>query len=146
MITYTETEVRSLIERFERCELPKSEWTHEAHLLVAVWYVTHYPFDQAMDLTRKNISAHNTSVGTPNTDTEGYHETITKFWLLITSEFIKRNSGGSLSGRCNALILSEYGRSSYPLTFYTPETLFSVRARHNWVEPDLREIGIMPAS
>ncbi|MGB0175731.1 MAG: hypothetical protein ACPF9D_01105, partial [Owenweeksia sp.] len=68
--------------------LPKPEWTHEAHLVVAIWYSSLYPFEEALSLVRQNITAHNESVGTPNTDTEGYHETITRFWLMVARHFL----------------------------------------------------------
>ena len=27
-----------LVAQFENCTLPKAEWTHRAHLAVALWY------------------------------------------------------------------------------------------------------------
>ena len=88
MKTYTEAEINALIDRFEKQELPKVEWTHEAHLVMAIWYMTHYDAKEALDRCRVNITLHNESVGTPNTDDEGYHESITKFWLWVAGKFI----------------------------------------------------------
>ena len=139
MHTYTQGEIESLIERFEARKLPKVEWTHEAHLVVAIWYCSKFRLDEALPLVRKNISNHNTSVGTPNTDNEGYHETITKFWLMAAMQFLKLQKTEPISELCNAFILSPYGKSSYPLEFYSAERLFSVEARHNWLEPDWRD-------
>ncbi|RNC85872.1 MAG: hypothetical protein ED557_03625 [Balneola sp.] len=137
---YSESEIESLIHRFEARRLPKSEWTHEAHLVVAIWYSKKYDFTTALDLVRENITKHNESVGTPNSDTEGYHESITRFWLLTAHKFINANSSLALSELCNDFIDSEFGRSDYPLTYYSPNLLFSVEARHAWVEPDIKAI------
>jgi len=142
MKNYTQEEIHSLIERFENCILPKIEWTHEAHLVVAIWYCSNYQFEEALKLVRKNITAHNESVGTPNTDHEGYHETITKFWLLTALRFISECDKLPVSDLCNHFINSKFSSSNYPLNFYSEALLFSVNARHNWVEPDRMALSI----
>lgn len=140
MKNYTESEIYSLIERFEYGELPRIEWTHEAHLVVAIWYSRKYEAEQALNLVRTFITAHNESVGTPNTDTEGYHETITHFWLQVARGFIEKHPSTNIEEQCNAFINAEVAQSNYPLTYYSEALLFSVSARHNWVDPDLRSI------
>ncbi|MBL4710432.1 MAG: hypothetical protein JKY48_18535 [Flavobacteriales bacterium] len=142
MINYKNVEIASLIERFELKKLPKHEWTHEAHLVVAIWYCTKYEFYEALLLARDNISRHNESVGTENTDTGGYHETITKFWLIIANKFLIGRDHFSFESNCNALINSNFGVSSHPFDYYSPKLLFSVKARHNWINPDLKELKL----
>lgn len=137
MKNYSHKEIVHLIERFEKQCLPKVEWTHEAHLVVAVWYCDRHPLNEAMTVVREKITLHNESVGTPNSDTEGYHESITRFWLWVAAEFLKGHANEDLATKCNLLIQSERGKSNYPLTYYSTEKLFSVRARKEWVEPDL---------
>lgn len=139
-MNYTEEEIVSLIERFELQKLPKVEWTHEAHLVVAIWYCNKHEFESALSLLRDFIIRHNESVGTANTDTGGYHETITKFWLLIAGRFLTREKRASVVEYCNAFINSKYGKSSYPLEYYSKELLFSVEARHSWIGPDLKKL------
>ena len=140
MKNYTKEEVESLISRFEKRELPKPEWTHEAHLVVAVWYGSKYGFDEALDLVRQNITAHNEAVGTPNTDTEGYHETITRFWMLVVARYLHSAGSESIQNLCNGFINSAEAYSSYPLKYFSSELLFSVGARKDWVQPDLMPI------
>ncbi|MCB0480784.1 MAG: hypothetical protein KDC83_05095 [Flavobacteriales bacterium] len=135
-VSFTEAEINSLIERFEARQLPKVEWTHEAHLIVAIWYVSKYSSEKALSIVRKNITAHNAAVGTPNTDDEGYHETITKFWLTVADSFIKSQETNSTCELCNRFIASGISKSSFPLLFYSEKALFSVKARRVWVEPD----------
>ena len=31
-------EIDNLIHAFQECSLPRSQWNHEAHLTVALWY------------------------------------------------------------------------------------------------------------
>ena len=144
MKKYTRAEIDSLIERFEACCLPKAEWTHEAHLVVAVWYCSQYPLEEALPIVRRRITEHNTSVGTPNTDEEGYHESITKFWLLVANDFLKANPPASKDVLANALIESPQGSSAYPLEFYSAERLFSALARRTWVAPDRKPFTPRP--
>ncbi len=137
---FSEAEICSLIERFEARKLPKQEWTHAAHLVVAIWYSAKYSPEEALALVRQNIRAHNQAVGTPNSDSEGYHETITRFWLMLGRSFLENGAYSSIAEACNTLILSPWGNSKYPLSCYSPEILYSVRARQQWVEPDLGKV------
>lgn len=140
MKNYTKEEIDALISRFERQKLPKKEWTHEAHLLVAIWYCSKYDFKKAQELVRKNISAHNVAVGTGNTDEDGYHETITLFWLMIADKFLKNYPNHRIIDACNAFINTEQSSSNYPLNYYSKALLFSVEARHHWKDPDLKPL------
>ncbi len=135
---YSTEDLHSLIKRFEAQQLPKAEWTHEAHLAVAIWYLSNYNFDEALKLMRTNITNHNASVGTPNTDDEGYHETITRFWLIVTEQFLLDKNKTDVTSNLNKFIASQQGLSSYPFVYYNSDTLFSVEARRQWVEPDLK--------
>jgi hypothetical protein len=57
--------------------LPKIEWTHAAHFAAALWFLARHP---KLDLPRELpniIRAYNDVIGVPNTDSSGYHETIT---------------------------------------------------------------------
>ena len=137
MTTYTNSEIESLISRFEARKLPKVEWTHEAHLVVAIWYSLKYNAQKALDTVRVNITKHNQSVGTPNTDDEGYHETITAFWMQVARSFIAEHSSNDPSTLVNDFIASKQGKSAYPLECYSRDVLFSVKARHEYVSPDL---------
>ena len=135
MKQYTNYEIKSIFEGFESCELSKKEWTHEAHLIIAVWYVNEYSIDKALNLLREKISRLNISNGVDNTDTSGYHETITKFWLITVKKFIMSNDVFSVAHACNLLVNSNDANPDYMLNFYDKDVLFSVNARRNWVSP-----------
>ena len=73
------------------------------------------------------IRRFNESVGGVNSDTEGYHETITRCFLDGVRLFLKEaETGASLHENVNELLLSPMGRRDWPLRSYSRERLFSV--------------------
>ena len=73
-----------------------------------------------------------------NSDTQGYHETITRVFLHGVRLFLEEAEDGEpLRELVNELLLSPMGRRDWPLRFYSPERLFSVEARRAFVAPDL---------
>jgi len=120
--------------------LPKPQWTHEAHFAAALWLIS---CRQDLDASRDMpgfIRAYNEATGVANTDTDGYHETITQASLRAARSFLRRHPGDSLVAVCNALMASPLGRSDWLLQYWTRERLFSVDARRRWVEPDLKPL------
>lgn len=141
MKNYTEQEIYSLIKRFEARKLPRNEWNHNAHLIIAIWYDRKNAAEQAINLVRENIIKHNESIGTPNSDEEGYHHTVTVFWLRIAKEFMKSKHFNSIADACNSFIASKFSDVNFPLEYYSKEVLFSLEARQGWVRPDKKELG-----
>jgi hypothetical protein len=86
------------------------------------------------------IRAYNEATGTANTDTSGYHETITQASLRAARNFLSRRPAEALFETCNALMASDLGRSDWLLEYWSRERLFSVEARRVWVEPDIRAL------
>lgn len=134
-VTETERIARALIDR----TLPKGEWTHEAHLRAGLWHVhEHGPF-VALDLLRERISSYNDSVGTANGDSSGYHETITRFYVVVIDRFLATVDRSDLDELASQLI-AQYGDRRLLLHHYSEKRLFSTVARRAWIEPDLRPI------
>ena len=121
--------------------LPRSEWTHEAHLAASM-YLLLKRHDVDVDLELPNlIRRYNESVGGINSDSEGYHETITRVFLHGVRLFLEEaDEREPLHELVNQLLLSPMGRRDWPLRFYSPNLLFSVEARRHFVEPDLRAL------
>jgi hypothetical protein len=138
----TREEVAAFIVRFEACQLSKQQWTHQAHLTAGFWYLTRFDRAEALEVIRRNIRRHNESVGTANTDTGGYHESITRLYLHAIYRYIRAHQDQSFAASLQALLDSELGSSTWPLTYYSRERLFSVAARRDWVEPDLKSIEV----
>ena len=120
------------------CTLPREEWTHEAHLAATTYLVLRHPeIDLDIEL-RGIISRYNESVGTPNSDSEGYHDTITRAYLRGISLFVEEaDVTRSIHDLVNELLMTPMGRRDWPLRFWSKDRLLSVEARRGWVEPDL---------
>ena len=135
-------EVLNLVHRFEFCTLPREEWTHRAHLTVALWYCLRHSFEEATWLVREGIKKYNASHGVTQTRTSGYHETMTLFWLRIVRKYLSEVSpvDFTLTALANGLV-ERYGDKGLPFAYYTRERILSWEARMNWVEPDLKELN-----
>ena len=133
---WTYRSVEEFISRFERCAVSKEEWTHEAHLVAGFWYVHSLGSARALEAMRVRIRGHNESVGTPNTDDSGYHETITRLYISGIEERLGNLANRDLEASLSMLLTSELAESTWPLRFYSRQRLFSVHARRTWVEPD----------
>lgn len=120
--------------------LPKAEWTHEAHLRAGLWHVHHHGPFVALDLLRERIAAYNESVGTRNTDTSGYHETLTRFYVVVIDRFLSTADRSLDTDALAAQLIAAYGDRRLPLHHYSEQRLFSTVARRAWIEPDLRPI------
>lgn len=118
--------------------LPRPDWTHEAHLATTTYLLTRRP-DIDIDKELPGfIRAYNESVGGVNSDSEGYHETITRVFLHGVRLFLaEADLDEPLHELVNELLLSPMGRRDWPLRFYSAERLFSVEARRKFVPPDI---------
>ena len=135
------SEVESLVRRFESCALPFAEWTHAAHLTVALWHLLQYDWPDAVTRVREGIQRLNEAHGVVTTRERGYHETLTIFWLRHVRAFLERgyNEARPLVPLANELVACSDKR--LPLAHYTRELLFSWEARTGWVEPDLKPLS-----
>ena len=120
--------------------LPKSEWTHAAHFAAAAWLMAsdnHHAFSEMPKLIR----AYNESTGTPNTKSEGYHETITIASLRATrSVLASAPKDQPLYEVVNRLLQSELGEPNWLLNYWSKDRLYSADARERWIEPDLAPV------
>jgi hypothetical protein len=134
-VTYCNDDaIREVVEKFETCVYAPEEFIHARHLTVAAWYLCTLPEDAALSRMRESLlrfTAHHKK--------QAYHETITRFWMLLIADHLHRQSGE----------LSDVQRVNDVVTRYPKETLFdyysrdrviSETAKHEWIEPDLRQI------
>jgi hypothetical protein len=137
----SEAEIMEIVEGFRNRALPASRWTHQAHLTVGLWHVLNRPSDKVLDEIRREIIAYNIAVGTPNSDTRGYHETITAFYVWAIRKYLREaDTDLMLLEMTNGLLASRFASKSYPFEFYSRERLLSVAARHAWLDPDLKPL------
>ena len=134
----SDAEIEHLGEGLVARTLARPEWTHEAHL-AATTYLLLRRRDIDLDKELPDIIRRfNESVGGVNSDTEGYHETITRMFLHGVRLFLAEADGSEpLFELVNELLLSPMGRRDWPLRFYSGDRLFSVEARKHFAPPDL---------
>ena len=123
---------RGLIDR----SLPKSSWTHAAHFAAALWLLR-WGGAHATSNMPSFIRAYNEATGVPNTDTSGYHETITLASLRAGRAWLADRPGMPLHAVLEEMLASALGRSDWLLSYWSRAVLFSAAARRMWVDPDL---------
>jgi hypothetical protein len=128
---------RGLVDR----SLPEREWTHAAHFAATLWLLRHrHELNLAVEMPRL-IRAYNEATGVPNTDTGGYHETITLASIRAARSVLDSYSKSSpLHSIANELLAGELGRSDWLLIYWSRTRLFSAEARRIWIEPDLKPL------
>ncbi|MBD1883237.1 hypothetical protein [Microcoleus vaginatus] len=147
-------EIDSLIHAFQEGNLSRSQWTHEAHLTVALWYLCYDSEQEAINAIRNGIKRYNSAQGIETTKNSGYHETLTLFWVRTIRRYLADESQNrSIVHLANGLI-AKYADSlrdssasrNLPFRYYTRDRLMSWEARNSWVEPDLRAIELETVS
>jgi hypothetical protein len=127
--------------------LPKEQWTHGAHLCVGAWHVHRLGADDAIVRLREGIRALNRSHGTPNTETSGYHETITVAYVRLIDQFLSHfDPSISLASRVMHLVAGPLSERAFLFRFWSPDVLMSPAARAEWVSPDRAPLALPPAA
>ena len=117
--------------------LPRADWTHAAHFGAALWLLRHRRHLAGAEEFRSIIRGFNEATGTANTDSSGYHHTITRASVRAADRHLRDHDAAPLHRVLASLMASPLGRSDWPLSYWRRETLFSVGARRDWIEPDL---------
>ncbi len=121
--------------------LPKAEWTHAGRFAATLWILARRKdLDAPRDMPTI-IRAFNIATGAENTDTAGYHETITQASIGAASSFLAARPDDVLHVVCNALLESPLGDPNWLLAYWSRARLFSVEARRRWCAPHL---GVLP--
>lgn len=124
-----DAQTRRTFDAFRDFTLPKSDWTHEAHLRVcwAALTTTRDP-SATVGLLRQAIREYNTATGVENTATSGYHETLTQYFVGAVASL------GPTSIR--EVIDAPRCSTHAPLRHWSRTLLFSPMARATWTDPD----------
>lgn len=139
MTSLTDREIETIVHGVMERTLPKAAWTHEAHFAAAIWMIARHG-DEAFAMMPGLIRAYNEATNTPNTNTGGYHETITQASLRAARSVLRAHERTTLSAVLRELMAREFGASGWLMAYWRKETLFSVEARRAWVEPDVQAL------
>ena len=82
-------DIEALAARFDAAAIPSTEWKHETHLVMGAWHVARYGAEAALERLRAGIRRLNAAHGTVDSDTRGYHETITRAYVRVIAAFLR---------------------------------------------------------
>ena len=144
-MTLTEADIERIAAGLLDLTHPYAEWTHAAHFAAALWLLRH------RDVLRRHggmapvIRGYNEAVGVPNTDTRGYHATITEASLRATAHLLADAAPRApLAPILAALLASPLGQSRWLLDHWSEAYLMSPAARRAWLAPDLAPLPYPP--
>jgi hypothetical protein len=120
--------------------LPKTAWTHAAHFAATLWLLRCRPDVEISREMPGFIRGYNEATGGANTDTSGYHETITQASIRAARAFLALAPPLPHFATCNGLMHSRLGEPEWLLEYWTRPRLFSVEARREWLEPDIKSL------
>jgi hypothetical protein len=127
----TDAEILMMVDRLERCLLPKEEFHHRDHLTVAVVYLYAADLEAAINRMRdtlKRFAGHHHVSGL-------YHETLTRFWLQQVEQRLDR---GLCLRESVRQIHEQLNDKNLPFEYYSRERINSKEAKEKWLPPDLR--------
>jgi hypothetical protein len=130
-------EMEAVVLGFESCRLAPSEFTHTAHLTVALWYLSGLTVAQAAERMRTGLYRFLDHHGLGH---EKYNQTITLFWLKITNRALDAAGINRPLVEIANEVIARFGNSQLIFDYYSRERIFSEEAKREWVEPDLKPL------
>jgi hypothetical protein len=104
------------------------------------------PVPRALDVIRDAIRHYNASQGGHNTDTSGYHETLTRLWIGAVAATLTTLPSGIARLESVRRVYRAYARRSGLFrNWYGFDLLKSIHARKEWVAPDIELTGVAGA-
>jgi len=113
-----QTEIDQLYTLFSNRKMPKKLWTHRAHFIVATCLLLDPVVDEPMNTLRDLIKSNNLYMGVENTDSGGYHETLTWFYFHAIKAILSEKPGLDRYSAVETVLQSPIVDKSYPLKFY----------------------------
>jgi hypothetical protein len=133
----TEPEIDAFLAAFEGGSLPKEQWTHSAHLLTGACYVHALGEAAAIDKMRLCVSRYNEAVGGKNTDTSGYHETITIAWIKLLHGLLRESPPLERASFARLAVQRFADDREILRRYYAFDLVKSAEARRTWIPPTL---------
>jgi len=125
----------AFVDAWTHCTLPKADWTHSAHVAIAAHCVTTDPWS-ALARLREGIQRYNLSIGGLNTDSSGYHETLTRFWTLAVTCILEEATPANDYEAARIAVAALGHNSALFRDYYSWDPLTSRSARATWFPPD----------
>jgi ribosomal protein S18 acetylase RimI-like enzyme len=151
-IRLSESELDELVAAFDQQRLPKTAWTQAAHLRVGCCCVLARGETAAVDQLRRGIRMLNESHGVRNSDSNGFHETLTRFWAALLArtlqEYAVLQPCRSRADAVQAAVELYYDRACIVDDFWTFDVIRSTQCRHEWHPPDAAplDVAVLPCT
>ena len=129
----TDDEVATLVRAFGSATIPASEFSHAAHIAVALSYLETFSPEQALQRMREKIRSFAAHHGVSNL----YHETLTTFWMRLLEHVTSASDIDLPLWRRINLIVEHWTQRRPVEAHYSRELIRSKAAREKWVPPDL---------
>jgi hypothetical protein len=136
----SEEKLEEFLDVFFCRALPKAEWTHAAHVTLAASLLYDADVKTVLPRVRQAIRSHNEAVGTENSDSSGYHETLTIFWLRVVADKLKEEKAASRLDAVRSAVAAFGEERALHTLYYSTDVVKDSVARREWVEPDLRRL------
>lgn len=138
---WTAEDIRRLRAGFDDQTLPGQQFTHAAHIAVGATYVCEVGSERALEHLRNAIPMYNVSQGGENTDTRGYHETLTRFWIDRLAEFLAHQPPRSTEEQALTAVAAFGHQAKLWERYYTFDVVVSLKARRGWIPPDRQDLS-----
>ena len=117
--------------------LPKPAWTHAAHVAVCAYHAwAGVPLDTVFAAMKTGIIAYNEAVGTANTATSGYHETLTRFWAGVVVAHLETASAATRLDAVRSAVHAFGQARDLHAMHYRFDVVRDPTARAIWIAPD----------
>ncbi len=121
---------------FEAAAIPKDRWTHRDHVRMAFLYLRDLPYEEALSRMRSGIRALNQVNQVVDSNTSGYHETVTTAWARVIQTTM--NAHGPIASFEEFVSANPHLLQKTLLRlYYTRERILTPAAKATFVEPDL---------
>jgi len=139
----SEAALNDFLAAFRERRLPKVEWTHGAHLAMGAASLLEYSPETVLGRVREDIRTYDESVGGKNTADDGYHESVTVFWLAMLAGRLAAQPPelNRLDRVADAVGALEARRDLYR-DYWSFDIIRSREARARWIPPDTRDLHI----
>lgn len=142
----SEETLDTFLEGFRDGTFPITWWTHGAHVGMAAAILWSTAVPHALNLMREAIRHYNTSQGGHNTETSGYHETLTRLWVGAVAATLSTLPSGISRLEAVRQVYRIYARRSGLFRdWYAFDLLKSTEARREWVAPNPVRTGVAGA-
>ena len=116
--------------------LTKQDWTHGAHVGVCAYYAFDHDEAATLGIMRPGIRTFNESVGGQNTATSGYHESVTRLWVMAIAAHLRANPAQSRWEASRSAVARFTSPGELLRQCYSFDVIADSRARAEWVPPD----------